>query len=171
MASARPILDAAGGFGTSTVWRAAEALEGIGPTVIPLLREALSSPTPATRQLAAQVLAKVSREPDTATVPGIIEAMRSPNSTFRYRAVEAVNRLGPVAADALPALLEFLEVGGTPAHEHSIASYAIGCLGPAAASAVPAMLAALTRHNGYFATGLSTRSRSSVTARVPCWSC
>src|SRR5262249_36996180 len=151
VASARPILEAAGSYTANTVWRAGEALESIGPGVVPILREALSSPTPATRQLAAPGLSKMSREPDAETVPGMVEALRSPDATFRARAIDAINRFGPAAADALPALLEFLEAEGTPAHEQSMVAYTFGRLGPAAESAVPALLAAITRHHGYFA--------------------
>lgn len=152
-AAARPILEAAGGFAPNTVWRAAEALERTGPDVVPILREALSSPTPATRQLAAQVLAKLSAA-DAEAVPGIIEALRSPNATLRSRALEAVNRLGPAAADALPALLELLEAASHGSHEGYVAAFTIGRLGPAAESAVPAMLGMLTRNHGLLAPGL-----------------
>ncbi len=155
MPAARAILDAAKGFTGNTVWRAAEALQNIGKDAIPILRESLSSPDAAARQLAADVLAKLSATPESESIPGLIEALRSSEPAYRSRAIQSIQRLGPVAIGVLPALLEFLADEKALPNDRTQVAWIIGSLGPAAESAVPELLRLIGRKGSFIPAGVA----------------
>ncbi len=144
VAAVRTILDTARSLTGNCVWRAAEALGGIAqkhPEAVPLLRDALHSPHPGTRQMAANALARVAPGTNADTLPSLIEALCSDDLTRQLQALQGVQRLGPAAAPALPVLIEMLRVAS-----HSWDVYrALELLGPATESAVPELLDIVVR--------------------------
>jgi HEAT repeat protein len=149
----RPVLDAADSITGNATWGAAEALRSIGKDAIPILREGLGSKNANTRRLAADVLARLPAEPDTDSVAGIVESLWSKDPTYRRRAIEAVGRLGPAAAAALPALLDLIR-DEQASDDRTLAAWAVGQLGPAAVSAVPELLRLVGRKDSFLPAGL-----------------
>ncbi len=70
-----------------------------------------------------------------------IKALTHEDYHVRMTALDALARLGPKAAAALPALLKELDKAGS----YLAAIHVLGAIGPAAAPAVPALLSRLTR--------------------------
>jgi TolB-like protein len=73
------------------------------------------------------------------TVPSLAETLRQGDALERRRAVQALGRFGPAAADAVPALIERL--GDEVSWVRGDAIIALGKIGPAAEAAVPALTA------------------------------
>jgi FG-GAP-like repeat/HEAT repeats len=71
-----------------------------------------------------------------------VEALDSPDAELRYQAIDAVGRIGPDAAEAVPALATILQ--NAPKRGHRInASLALTKMAPATRAAVPALAGAL----------------------------
>jgi uncharacterized protein (TIGR02996 family) len=141
----RPLLEVADSITGHGIWCAAEALQSIGKDAVPILREGLNSEHANTRQLAADVLARLPAEPDSDSVPGVIESLRSKDHVFRHRSFQAIQRLGPASAGALPALLEIVRDRKATYSDRTQAAWAIGAIGPAAESAAAELLRLLDR--------------------------
>jgi HEAT repeat protein len=75
-------------------------------------------------------------------VPALIAALGDANGLFvRQSAAVALERIGPAAAEAVPALIQAL--GDADENVRAKAAVALGRIGPAAAEAVPALIQAL----------------------------
>ena len=81
-----------------------------------------------------------------AAVPALAAALRDRNDQVRWRAAEALGKLGPDAAAAVPALVDALDRSDMLAQE---AAKALGRMGGAARPAVSALASALTRDDVY----------------------
>ena len=77
--------------------------------------------------------------PPASDIPKLIEQLKDPNFKARDDAARALGDLGPVARDAVPALIEYFENGDFT----GAAGWSLGSIGPAAKTAVPALLKAL----------------------------
>ncbi|MEM9906226.1 MAG: HEAT repeat domain-containing protein [Cyanobacteria bacterium P01_D01_bin.44] len=142
---------------------AVEALGDIGPaarTATPALVDLLGDST--TGQAAGRALADIGA----ATVPDLLEALKSRNATVQHNAVKALGLLGPDAAEAAPLLARLMPSSdqalqadvfkalanmGKPAVPvlitalddpslRGIAAISLGNIGPDAEAAVPALL-------------------------------
>jgi HEAT repeat protein len=72
-----------------------------------------------------------------AKLPALLEITRNPASPVRLQAINALDEMGPAAAEAVPRLSEIMSTD-TDARQRSFAAKAIGTIGPAAKSAAPA---------------------------------
>jgi HEAT repeat protein len=107
----------------------------IGPeaeAAIPELRRALDEPEPAVRIKAADALSRIDSSAIEAAVP-ILEAGLQDAGTA-VTSAQALARLGPQAARAVPALIEHLSEGSLDSR--LLALYALGEIGPAAKPAI-----------------------------------
>jgi uncharacterized protein (TIGR02996 family) len=162
LASAEPILDAVPHLTGHGAARAANALAWIRGAVIPALREAVNSPCPATRRVAAEALAQVSKQPADGSLPVLLESIRSDDPVARSRALGAIRLLGPAAADAVPTLAELITAAGTDQHLRESLAYTLADLRAVAAPAVPALTAWITNglpHPGQAAYALERLGR------------
>jgi HEAT repeat protein len=118
----------------------AAALAEIGPTLdeLPGLIEALSDEEWVTRQYAAIAIGKIGPSAKAAALP-LSCLLKEEQIWVRMAAGEALQRLGPSAVDAVPALIEGLSDKFTAVY----CAKALGKIGPAAKEAVPALKAAL----------------------------
>ncbi len=73
------------------------------------------------------------------TVPSLADLLGQEDALERRRAVQALGRFGPAAADAVPALIETL--GDEVSWVRKDAVIALGKVGPAAEAAIPALTA------------------------------
>jgi len=76
-----------------------------------------------------------------ASVPPLIEALRSGDPGMQFTAGMALGRIGPEAYEAVPALIELLDAPEIYARQ--VAPEALGAIGPAAKPALPALRRAL----------------------------
>jgi HEAT repeat protein len=90
------------------------ALARICTPAVPALIEVLNGPDEGMRPCAAEILAMIGR-PAKAAVPALTRSLRRGNVPQRY-AARALGRMGPDAAQAVPALYSLLSVEG----EHSL---------------------------------------------------
>jgi hypothetical protein len=84
---------------------ASEVLAGFGrgaKDALPALRAALDDKDVETAVSAAQAVALI--EPRAECVPPLVRGLKAPDARLRQRAAEVLQRLGPVAGDAVPAL-------------------------------------------------------------------
>lgn len=90
-----------------------------------------------TRDYAAFALAAIGL-PAAMALPELIEALRyDPETYVATPFVLAIGRIGPLAKNAVPALIEALEVGDPQVDFH--VAEALGKIGPAASTAIPAL--------------------------------
>jgi HEAT repeat protein len=86
--------------------------------------------------LTAAALARIDPSNGETVLPILVEGLRSTDEAHKVYAAYAIRSLGPVAAAAVPALIEVLHY-----QEHETARYhsiqALGYIGPAAIAAVP----------------------------------
>ena len=84
-------------------WAAAVFLEEMGAaaeSAIPALKRAAGAQDKETASCAVQALAQISHE----TVPFLIQMLKDPDPTMRVSAAIALERIGPAAREAIPAL-------------------------------------------------------------------
>lgn len=138
-------------LGSNAEWvGAVNALGRIGPPAkdaVPMLKESLASQNRQERVWAAFALAGITR--DGAYLPELVEIVAEgpkhdePERSLREKALELLTALGPVAAPAVPDLLDVLEEGRSGSFEEIRAIEALGEIGPAAAPAVPRLIRVL----------------------------
>lgn len=127
------LVDAATGSDPTIQREAIAALRALHPgpeKVAKALSQALASNDPAITERALEAI--VERGAD--AVPLLIDAIKQPNTT--YLACAAIEKIGPDAADTVPALTQLL---GETAHSQVLiqALLALASIGPAAQSASP----------------------------------
>jgi HEAT repeat protein len=149
---------------TSTL---SDLLDRVGPAAVPTLTRALASPSLRARDLAAVHLGRLGPAAKEA-VPALVKALEDTDSFISRRARAALGAIGPVAAreavpalarllkkfgakdeavqalgrlgpDAVPALLEATKDNKSPETVE-----ALGAIGPGAKAAVPALVTLLT---------------------------
>ena len=113
-----------------------KALGSIGAAAVPALMKELSSEVPGVDPNVAWALGEIGRP----AVPSLVKALSSENHVLRQRAAEALERAGPAAKDAVPALKEAL-ADRLAGHNAAWALAAIGDEG------VRALLGALKSEN------------------------
>jgi prepilin-type processing-associated H-X9-DG protein len=122
-----------------------------GRAAIPALLQALGDADTEVRAAAAAGLAGVTRGSDEGVGP-LVEALRDPEHEVRIAAAEALEKLGPHASAAIPALLALYEAA-TPREEGDDAERrrlydaqlaAIGAFGEIGKAAIPALLGIVT---------------------------
>lgn len=133
---------------------AISVLGTIGPaarSAVPALTAQLRTDDSSTRISAAIALGNIllhspispgGADPLPTTVDALARALGDPHLTVRQQAAQALGRIGPAAASAVPALQAVLEIeGGETADEsiHAYAAWAIGEMGKLGLPAVPAL--------------------------------
>jgi HEAT repeat protein len=91
----------------------------------------------------------------------LLEALREPQPEARLKALQAIEKLGPQAVEAIPALVDTL--GDGEAEVRAAAAGALGAIGPAAESAIPALIKALADR------GIVIRVEDGLPKQVPVW--
>jgi HEAT repeat protein len=127
---------------------ASGALEKIDPEwpaspeaaqAVPMLVKALGSRFTEVWQLASFLLGRIGKP----AVPELIDALADRwQDTRQVVVARSLGRIGPAAADAVPALAH--ELSSEHAHVRQAAAEALGQIGPAAEPAVPALIQLLT---------------------------
>ncbi len=90
-----------------------------------------------------------------------LEALKQPEPEARIEALQAIEKLGPQAEEAVPALVDTL--GHGEANVRAAAAEALGAIGPAAEPAIPALIKALADP------GYVWREEDGVPKPVPVW--
>lgn len=129
-----PGLRAALGCGDLAVRKhAAEMLQGIGKDALPAAPELVACLWhPQVKPAATSALVSLGEE----AVPALTEGLRHKNRSVRAGSAQALAKIGPGAAGAVPQLISLLAV----AEDREVA---VEALGPIGAPAVPALIAAL----------------------------
>ncbi len=109
--------------------RAAEAT----PDVLRILESG-----PSRRDFAVRTLGAIAL-PSQTVLDALSGVLADPNRTTRENALQALGKLGPAAAPAIPRIRPFLKAGD--AFARHAAAEALGSIGPAAANAVPDLIA------------------------------
>src|SRR5262249_30913902 len=93
--------------------------------------------------LSAAASAHEKKEPEYNRVPlsKWVERLKSPDAKKRVEAAQAIEKIGPAAKDAVPALIQTLKDNDPDVREG--AARALGEIGPGAKDAVPALVDAL----------------------------
>lgn len=87
----------------------ADAFGDIGDvSAVPILIKALKDKYPKTRMLAACALGQMKNKSTVLAVPALIEGLKDEYVFVREYAIEALGKIGPLAKDAVPALLKLL---------------------------------------------------------------
>jgi len=125
--------------------KAANALANIGPEAndaVPGLLKAIRSNSLETRRAVVWALAGIGSTDKAVVAPlvAVLEDQRNPTST-RAPAATALGKVGPPAAEAVPALVRLL--GDDNEHARRAAVKALGKIGPAAQNAIAAVEKAL----------------------------
>ncbi len=130
-------------------WRpaAAEALIDVGPAAkaaVPRLRQYLGGNDFPLAARSAVALARITGEPGP-SVEFLLKGLRSEPANrserwVRAEGVRGLGRLGPLARDAIPALVRGLQLGDDDQNLRWAIINALGSMGPAAKEAVPHLL-------------------------------
>jgi len=139
-------------------WKAALALCGVGPAgreAAGALAEAIDDEAGSVSEAAAEAYKRITGQKPPARKPkpvapagpppavlNLMEALKSPDSFQRWRAVLGLGEMGNAAATAVSALVEAMD--DQDDNVRWAAATALGKLGPAARDAVPALAAALS---------------------------
>ena len=131
------------GIGAETAEQqlAKRAIRSIGPAAVPFLLEMLGRGGAEARDAVTgfATLGDLGK----AALPELQRLLDEPDLAIRYLSIWAIGRIGPAAANAIPALLRDLESSPQP----HVPAEALGNIGPAAAEAVPLILEMLSSGN------------------------
>lgn len=116
----------------------AEALwvQSKDPAALAVVLECLADPSATVRSNAARALGMNFPAKQTVVVDGLVKALRDTEDLVSIDAAEALGRLGPDAAAAVPALVAAASDPDRDEGLHSAAIEALGLMGPAAGNAV-----------------------------------
>jgi HEAT repeat protein len=124
------------GADAETADRIFSAYASLGPRIVPLAINALQDPSPARKERAMRVLAKIG--PDAApAVPELVKILKSGDAKQKAEALFVLGSIGPKAETAVPAAIAAL--GDADSLVKGAAGYALGKIGPAAKEALPAL--------------------------------
>jgi HEAT repeat protein len=121
------------GADAETADRIFTALASLGTKIMPLAINALKDSSPARRERAMQVLAKVGPEAATA-VPELVKIIQNPDAKHKIEALFVIGAIGPKASAAVPAAVAALS--HTDVQVQQTAAFALGKIGPEAKEAV-----------------------------------
>ena len=135
------LIRALGDVDSEARWRAAGALEKIGPSAVPSLLGALTEENVCVRQGAARVLGDIGRRTDEVTA-GLIKALSDPDAKVREHAAEALGKLEARDGAAIQAL-----VAALADQDPFVVGKAAATLGRIGREAVAALISALQDKN------------------------
>ncbi len=121
------------GADAETADRIFTALASLGSRIMPLAINALKDPSPARRERAMSVMAKVGPEAAPA-VPELIKIIQGTDAKHKIEALFVIGAIGPTASAAAPAAVAAL--ADTDLQVQQTAAYALGKIGPGAKEAV-----------------------------------